>query len=81
MDGWFSRCAALALATLDRDARLADFDAALLALPHADDAAGVPVPSGAGERGVSHWWHAGSVRASAGLPDAAFVAALFDRAG
>jgi type VI secretion system protein ImpM len=84
MDGWFSRCAALALATLDRDARLADFDAALLALPHADahadDAAGVPVPSGAGERGVSHWWHAGSVRASAGLPDAAFVAALFDRA-
>ncbi|SAK50041.1 type VI secretion system-associated protein TagF [Caballeronia ptereochthonis] len=75
--GWFARCGALALATLDKGARLADFDAGLLALPHAHDATGVPAPSHAGARGMSDWWHGASARTSAGLPDAAFVAALF----
>jgi type VI secretion system protein ImpM len=75
---WFARCGALALATLDKGARLADLDAGLLALPHADDAPEVTTPSHAGAWGMSDWWHVASARVSAGLPDAAFVAALFD---
>jgi type VI secretion system protein ImpM len=80
-EGWFARCGALALATLHRDARLADFDAGLLALSDAHDATMFPVPSQAGIQGMSHWWHAASARACGGLPDAAFVAGLFDCAG
>lgn len=78
---WFARCSALALATLGKGACLSDFDAGLLALSHADDASGVSAPSHAGARGMSDWWHAASARVSVGLPDAAFVAALFDSAG
>ncbi|KXU82848.1 hypothetical protein CR51_42610 [Caballeronia megalochromosomata] len=77
---WFARCGALALATLDRGARLADFDAGLLALSQAHDATGVPVPCHAGTRAMSDWWHAASACTSVGVPDAAFVAALFRHA-
>jgi type VI secretion system protein ImpM len=77
---WFGRCGALALATLGKDARLADFDAGLLALSQTDDAQDVPAPPLAGAPGMSHWWHAASARATSGLPDAAFVAALFEGA-
>ncbi|SAK93414.1 hypothetical protein AWB82_06708 [Caballeronia glebae] len=77
---WFAQCGALALATLDKGARLDDFDAGLLALSHVDEANGVSMPSDAGVAGMSVWWHAQSMRVSAGLPDAAFVAALFDSA-
>ncbi len=78
---WFACCSVLALATLEKGACLADFDAGLSALAHADDACGVSMPPHAGARGMSHWWHATSARESIGLPDAAFVAALFDSAG
>ncbi|BCQ26380.1 type VI secretion system-associated protein TagF [Caballeronia sp. NK8] len=79
---WFAHCGALALATLGKGARLADFDAGLLALSLGHDANEVSTPSHAGAWGTSVWWHAQSARTSAGLPDAAFVAALFDdRAG
>ena len=74
---WFARCEALALTTLAEGARVADLDAGLLALSHADDAAGVSVPPHAGARGMSDWWQGATARGSAGLPDAAFVAALF----
>ncbi|EEA01202.1 type VI secretion-associated protein, BMA_A0400 family [Burkholderia sp. H160] len=77
-DAWFERCGALALATLDERARLADFDAGLLALSHAHDASGVATPLQAGARGMSVWWQAQAARSSAGLPDAAFVAGLFN---
>ena len=84
-DGWFARCGSLALATLDRGARLEDFDAGLLALSHTSEGSGdatdVATPPLAGTRGMSDWWHAASARASAGLPDAAFVAALFGGIG
>ncbi|KXU83738.1 hypothetical protein CI15_24635 [Paraburkholderia monticola] len=79
-DAWFERCGALALATLEERARLADFDAGLLALSHAHDAGGVATPLLAGARGISVWWQAEGARTSAGLPDAAFVAGLFDNA-
>lgn len=75
---WFAHCGALALATLDKGACLADFDAGLLALSLGDDANGVSMPSHAGASETSVWWHAETVRTNAGLPDAAFVAALFD---
>jgi type VI secretion system protein ImpM len=79
---WFAHCSALALATLDKGARLADFDAGLLALSPEYDAHDVSTPSHAGAWGTSVWWHAQTARTSAGLPNAAFVAALFDdRAG
>ncbi|SAL80453.1 hypothetical protein AWB74_05726 [Caballeronia arvi] len=77
---WFARCSALALATLDKRACFADFDAGLLALSHAEDLSGVSTPLDAGARGMSDWWHADAARVSAGLPDAVFVAGLFDRA-
>ncbi|KIG01708.1 type VI secretion system-associated protein TagF [Caballeronia concitans] len=79
-DAWFGRCGALALATLDKHARLVDFDAGLLALSLSleDDANGVSMPSHAAASETSVWWHGETVRTSAGLPDAAFVAALFD---
>jgi type VI secretion system protein ImpM len=77
-DAWFERCGALALATLEENARLADFDAGLLALSHAHDASGDSTPLQAGARGISVWWQAEEARTSAGLPDAAFVAGLFD---
>jgi type VI secretion system protein ImpM len=76
--GWFARCGALALATLAEGACLSDFDAGLLALKSTNDATGIPVPAHAGAWGMCDWWHEGSARTSAGLPDAAFVAALFD---
>ncbi|WP_244808427.1 type VI secretion system-associated protein TagF [Caballeronia zhejiangensis] len=75
---WFAQCGALALATLDKHASLANFDAGLLALSPEDDANVVPMPPHAGTWGTSVWWHAQTLRTSAGLPDAAFVAALFD---
>lgn len=79
---WFARCGALALATLDKGASLADFDAGLLALSPGYDANEVSTPLHAGGWGTSVWWHAQAARTSAGLPNAAFVAALFDdRAG
>ncbi|MCC8402941.1 type VI secretion system-associated protein TagF [Paraburkholderia sp. MMS20-SJTN17] len=79
-DAWFERCAALALATLDERARLADFDAGLLALSHAHDASGVSTPLQVGAWGMSVWWQAEATRTNVGLPDAAFVAGLFDSA-
>ncbi|GJH10104.1 type VI secretion system-associated protein TagF [Caballeronia novacaledonica] len=75
---WFARCGALALATLDKGASLADFDAGLLALLPGYGANEVSTPLHAGGWGTSVWWHAQAARTSAGLPDAAFVAALFD---
>jgi type VI secretion system protein ImpM len=75
---WFERCGALALATLEENTRLADFDAGLLALSHAHDASGDSTPLQAGAREISVWWQAEEARTSAGLPDAAFVAGLFD---
>ncbi|WP_244818026.1 type VI secretion system-associated protein TagF [Caballeronia sp. Lep1P3] len=82
--GWFARCRELALSTLMPGARLADFDAALIALADAPDtpAATADAPPSmtcaACVRGMSAWWTEESVRVTAGLPDAAFVAALFD---
>lgn len=78
---WFARCGALALATLDKGASLADFDAGLLTLSDARDTNGIATPPQAGAPGMSAWWHAASRRVSAGLPDSAFVAALLDGAG
>lgn len=75
---WFARCGALALATLDAEACLADFDAGLVGLSGEHDAGGVAMPLHAGALGVADWWHAGAARASVGLPDAGFVAGLFD---
>ncbi|WP_250475492.1 type VI secretion system-associated protein TagF [Caballeronia sp. GAFFF1] len=75
--GWFARCRVLALTTLMPHARLADFDAELSALSNASDEGEAP-PRMAGAKGRCVWWHEGDVRAAAGLPDAAFVAALFD---
>lgn len=76
--GWFARCSALALATLAEGACLSDFDAGLLALTPMHDATGLPVPPQAGAWGMGDWWNGASARASEGLADAAFVAALFD---
>ncbi|VXB13803.1 conserved hypothetical protein [Burkholderia sp. 8Y] len=75
--GWFARCRELALSTLLPDARLADFDAGLIALSETSGEGDVP-PGAAGTEGVCAWWHEGEVRVVSGLPDAAFVAALFD---
>lgn len=74
---WFALCGSLALATLDKDACLADFDARLQAVSHARGVDGVATPAHAGARRMSVWWQAQAVRASVGLPDAAFVADLF----
>jgi type VI secretion system protein ImpM len=83
-DAWFERCGALALATLEEGACLADFDAALLALSHgvshADGAGAGSMPLNAGAWGMSVWWQGQASRANLGLPDAAFAAALFDDA-
>jgi hypothetical protein len=81
--GWFARCRELALATLLPNARLADFDAGLIALSQACDprnacgACDAP-PREAGTRGLSAWWAERALRVASGLPDAGFVAALFD---
>ncbi|WP_248323895.1 MULTISPECIES: type VI secretion system-associated protein TagF [unclassified Caballeronia] len=75
--GWFARCRELALSTLMPHASLADFDAGLSALSDASGKGEAP-PRMAGTHGVLAWWQEGEVREAAGLPDAVFVAALFD---
>jgi type VI secretion system protein ImpM len=75
--GWFARCRGLALSTLMPGARLADFDAGLLALSESRDEGDAP-PCMARARGVSCWWDEGTVRVVRGLPEADFVAGLFD---
>jgi type VI secretion system protein ImpM len=82
---WFETCGALALATLDERATLADFDAGLLTLAHAQDASGPAMPLlplHTVAQGMSVWWRAQAQTAHrwAGLPDASFVAALFNDA-
>ena len=81
--GWFARCRELALATLLPNARLADFDAGLIALSQACDPcnacdANDAPPREAGTRGLSAWWAERALRVASGLPEAGFVAALFD---